>query len=105
MIRDGVRRLIALGPMPPVTATTPAQVDHYGALIDQIAKPVTDEEARALLSVFGGDDYFGAAWSLLYLIETAPQVPLDAPPPDDANEWVRRIWQRAENARVMERDV
>jgi len=105
MIRDDVRRLSALGPMPNSSATTPAQVDQYDDLINQIVQPLTDDEARALLGVFGDDDYFGVAWSLLHLIETAPHVPIDGPPADDANEWVRRIWRSKENARVMGRDV
>jgi len=105
MIRDEVRRLVALGPMPDSVATTPEQVDQYGNLINKIARPLTNDEAEALLSVFGDDDYFGVAWTLLHLIETAPHVPVDEPPADDANEWIHRIWRRKQNARAIGRDV
>ncbi|MEU0382903.1 hypothetical protein [Streptomyces chartreusis] len=41
-------------------------------LLERIPKPVTDDEAQALATLFGPDNCFGLAWTLLHLIETAP---------------------------------
>jgi hypothetical protein len=41
-------------------------------LLEKITKPVSDEEAQALLDPFGPDDCFGMAWTVLHMIETAP---------------------------------
>jgi hypothetical protein len=42
----------------------------------QIKSPITDDEARLLATLFGPDDCYGMAWSLLHLIETSPGWPL-----------------------------
>lgn len=43
---------------------------------------------------------FGLAWSLLQLIETSDVTLTAGRPPDDAGEWVMRLWQREENRRL-----
>lgn len=66
--------------------------------MDAISRPVTGEEARALVDCFGSDDCYGVAWTLLHLIETGPNPVLKAQPASDANEWHVRLWRRADNA-------
>src|SRR4051812_34941462 len=95
-IRPEVQRLVDLGPFPASSDLEPEEVDHRLSLINQIARPVTQEEATALLTCFGPDDLFGVAWELLHLIETVPgDAPPNTKPDDSANEWVRRIWDRS----------
>ncbi len=100
MIRDEVRQLVALGPLPSESddSTPEEQLQRQQDLLESISSPVTDEEAKLLLRVFGDDDCFGLAWTLLHLVETAPHTPVESLPPESANEWIRRIWARAERA-------
>lgn len=59
--------------------------------------PVTDEEARNLATGFGLDDCFGLAWTLLHVIETAPNpLPADYLA-DSGNWWVEQLHLRAAN--------
>lgn len=55
--------------------------------IDVVTRPLTEEEAVALLVCFGPDDAFGLAWTLLHLIEATPGgVPIAAMPQPSDNE-------------------
>lgn len=96
MIRDEVKRFVALGRLPSESdeSLSVDQVDRRQAMLGQITRPVSDDEAKLLVTVFGDDDAFGLAWALLHLIETAPHTPIDSPPEEAANEWIRRIWSR-----------
>jgi len=49
----------------------PKIVERWQNLLAAVKTPVSDDEARALVRVFGPDDCFGLAWTLLHLIETA----------------------------------
>ncbi|WP_405858249.1 hypothetical protein OG407_14540 [Streptomyces sp. NBC_01515] len=51
--------------------------------------------ARALVACFGPDDCYGVAWTLLHLIETGPNPALTVEPVPGANEWHRRLYDRA----------
>jgi hypothetical protein len=76
-MREQVLQLIQLGALP---ASSTAEVDHltnYDAALQRIPRPLSDEEACALVALFGPDDCFGMAWTLLHLIETAPSWPID----------------------------
>jgi hypothetical protein len=64
--------------------------------LSKVETPVTDEEARALVKLFGPDDCFGLAWTLLHLIETAPGWPIESAIDGLEGEWMDRIRERAE---------
>jgi len=100
VIRDAVRHLVILGPLPSESddATSEEHLQQLQDALERISRPVTDEEAELLLGVFGDDGCFGLAWALLHLIETAPHTPVHSAPPDSANEWIRDIWARAQRA-------
>lgn len=98
-MREQVRKLSELGPLPSSEVASPEQVPKYQLLIEQISRPLEDDEARALLDLFGPDDFFGLAWTVLHLIETAPKSPVTARPPASANEWIQRIWITEQRAR------
>jgi hypothetical protein len=71
-------------------------VDRRYAALTAIKPPVTEEEATLLLNSFGRDECFGLAWALLHLIESAPAAASSVAKPDaTANEWIRRLWDRA----------
>lgn len=94
MIRDEVRAFAALGPLPSATADE-AVIQRYEQGLAKISSPLSVDEARALLDCFGVDDCLGLAWTLLHLIESASELPLDAEPEPNANEWIRTLWHRA----------
>jgi len=92
-MRQEVRAFVALGPLPNEEADE-QEISQHEELLLQIAAPVTDEEAMALVGMFGPDDCYGLAWTLLHLIETAPNWPLPAALRDTGNEWVLRLHDR-----------
>jgi hypothetical protein len=75
MLRNQVVELINLGPLPNSDAD-PTLLKVYEDMLASIIPPVTDEEAKRLVKMFGEDDCYGLAWTLLHLIETAPSWPL-----------------------------
>jgi hypothetical protein len=101
-MRTAVAELSDLGQLPSSDAAISNPdggplLERLEHLITSIQRPVTDEEARALLKIFPSDDdeCFGLAWTVLHLIETAPGWPLVDCLRDTGNEWVRRLKERA----------
>jgi hypothetical protein len=101
VIRPEVRELVALGALPAEDVAEQQDLEHRERLVRAITRPVTDDEARALLAVFGPDGCYGVAWSLLHLVETAPGWPLEDALRDDrgGNEWILLLRQRVANSR------
>lgn len=110
-IRKEIQELLALGPLPALDSTDESlahRIDHYADLLLSIDRPVTAEEAKALCTLFGPDDCGGVAWTLLHLIETAPNWPLKdylltlTDPPNSEWKWIERLKQRAKNAGLLD---
>ena len=100
-VRDEVRRLADLGPLLAEDDDSEAGdrlIEAQEEALLAIERPLTDEEAVLLLTVFGSDDCYGMAWTLLHLVETSPTPYPRTEPPADANQWHRRLWRRARNA-------
>jgi hypothetical protein len=96
-VRPEVHALAALGVFPASTTGNPDDVARRQVLVDGIAAPITDEEARRLVLLFGPDDYFELAWTLVHRIESAPGWPLwDVLV--GAGEWREVLRQRALNS-------
>lgn len=94
--RAQVLAFVSMGPLPDSNVATAEDVDRRYAALTAIKPPVTEEEATLLLNSFGPDECFGLAWELLHLIETAPAAASAVAKPDaTANEWIRRLWDRA----------
>jgi hypothetical protein len=100
MIRIEVSKLVSLGRFPSSQSVSSAAITRQEQLLRAIVPPVTDEEARELVRLFGPDDYFGAAWTVVHLIETAPHWPLWDCLSDTSNEWIGRLKQRIANRSV-----
>lgn len=99
-MRQEVRALLELGPMPSEHGATIEQVNAYGELIERLTKPVSDDEARALIQILPqgqSSSYFGLAWAVLHLIESAPRWPLMDSMQGDT-EWILRLRERMANA-------
>ncbi len=97
-MRHEVRRLVEIGPFPPEEETTDDEVEQFERALLALPEPLTDPEAAALLSVFGGDDYYGLATTLVRVIETAPNLPPDITSRTHANRWIALLHERAERA-------
>jgi hypothetical protein len=88
-----VEAFVALGALPSEQSDQPLEL--YREHFDRVTRPVSNEEAELLVGVFGSDDCFGFAWSVLHLIETAPgRCPVKRHPASYDNEWLVRIWGR-----------
>ena len=92
-VRPPVKELAALGPLPNEASATEADLARRQELLHALTAPVSDEEALILVRLFGPDDCFGLAWTLVHLIETAPGW-LHLPLPELDNEWVTRLDHR-----------
>jgi hypothetical protein len=98
VIRPEVRELVAIGPLPDSAsaAADMQRLEDYQRRLENISEPVSDEEAEALAGLFGPDDCFGLAWTLVHLIETAPSWPFVEQLPASDNEWIQLLRARAQ---------
>ncbi|MFH8714115.1 hypothetical protein OHB11_18800 [Streptomyces zaomyceticus] len=99
-MRPEVQTFLAEGPLPDWDGSE-EEIDRRDQQLRAIARPVTGEEARALVSCFGPDDCYGMAWSLLHLIESGPNPVLAVDPGPDSNEWHQRLYLRAVNSGLI----
>ncbi|MFF5299499.1 hypothetical protein ACFY5F_09055 [Streptomyces sp. NPDC013161] len=93
-MRPEARAFVVDGPLPGWDASE-EEIGRRARRPGAIPKPVTGEEARALVPCFGPDDCHGVAWTHLHLIETGPNPVLTSQPALPADEWHRRLYDRA----------
>jgi hypothetical protein len=94
-MRPEIANLVQLGTLPSERGASPELIQQFEKCYRAINRPVSDEEARALVALFGNDGCFGLASSLVHLIETAPGWPLVDCLANTDNEWVAELRQRA----------
>ncbi|MBO8184785.1 hypothetical protein [Streptomyces spirodelae] len=94
-IRRAVQELLDAGPLPSEEASE-EEIASAQHLLEQIAKPVSGEEAQALTAAFGSDDCYGLSWTLLHLIETAPSAHNANYSQNTDNPWVELLNSRVE---------
>jgi hypothetical protein len=102
MIRTEILELEKLGPLPESQTAEDYNLQRQEQLLNQISKPVSDDEARILCRLFGPDDCYGIAWTLLHLIETAPGWPIRECLKSSENQWIVRLRESATRAGLME---
>lgn len=95
-MQQAISTLLGLGPLPSATAATISMMQAFEEQLSKVQTPVSDEEACALVKLFGPDDCFGLAWTLLHLIETAPGWPIPGALNGLEGEWSDRLRERAE---------
>lgn len=93
--RAEVIRLVEMGPFPAENGVDVDSVGKFEQALHAISRPVTDQEARLLVTVFGPDGFFGLASTLMHLIETAPNWPLTDCFSSSCNEWVVELRNRS----------
>ena len=94
-MQPAVERLAQIGPLPGSSTAAAPVLRELEALLGQVRTPVTDEEARVLVQLFGPDDCFGLAWSLLHLIETSPGWPIEGALHGLNGKWIERLKERS----------
>jgi hypothetical protein len=99
-MRQEVTELCRLGAFPPSHAVDLAVIKKQQYFLLSIERPVSNDEAQALMSLFGPDDYYGLAWTVLHLVESAPGWPLWDCLKDTSKEWIQTLRRRLENAGI-----
>jgi hypothetical protein len=95
-MQQAVSALLGLGPLSGSAAATVQTMQAFEEQLSKVRTPITDEEARALVRLFGPDDCLGLAWTLLHLIETAPGWPVESVLSGLEGEWGERLRERAQ---------
>ena len=90
-----IENLIRLGPLPSSAGAIAAVVQTFEEQLSKVQTPISDDEARALVRLFGPDDCFGLAWTLLRLIETSPNWLIEDALNGLEGVWVDRLRERA----------
>ncbi len=103
MIRPEIQQLVKLGTFPASHEVDQKVIGEQDKLMRAIQPPISDEEAKELVKLFGPDDYFGAAWTVLHLVESAPSWPIEECLLDTSNEWVVRLKERLQRKQERER--
>jgi hypothetical protein len=94
-MRQAVKDLLKLGKLP-TEADGGEYWDKYFAALLSIERPVSSDEADALLLCFNdseNEDANGGAERLITLIESCPDFVFKRPP-DFKNAWHKRMWDR-----------
>jgi hypothetical protein len=74
-IRKQVEELVFLAPLPESRGADIDLLQRWENALHAVVWPATDDEASVLVELFGPDECYGLAWTLLHLIETAPHLP------------------------------
>jgi hypothetical protein len=94
-MQQAISALLILGPLPSSAAAAVLTMQAFEEQLSKVQTPVTDEEACALMKLFGPDDCLGLAWTLLHLIETASGWPIESALVGLEGEWIDRLRERA----------
>lgn len=94
-VRAQIALMERLGRLPNESGADVNLVKKFEDLYRAIPRPVSDDEARVLVRIFGDDDCFGLASSLMHLIETAPGWPLKDCLIRCDNMWITELRRRA----------
>jgi len=100
-MRDQIKNLVSMGVLPSEGVASVEEVKSIELTVSSIVGPLTDDEATAIVAIFGVDDFFGIAWSILHLVETAPHWPIKECLSRTDNPWIRILTERAKNAGAL----
>jgi len=93
-MQSAIVELSKMGLLPSSTDPDTETIEKFQTLLEAVQQPVSDEEACILVKLFGPDECFGLAWSLIHLIETAPSWPKLACLSGLENEWINKLRER-----------
>lgn len=98
-MRDDVRRLVALGHVPR-EGDSEDYWEEFEARLHSVTRPITEDEAEALLTLFNveeEEDGRGLAWTLIHLIESSGMMMREPGPKDGA--WQNLLRERVERTK------
>lgn len=98
MIQESVRALELLGPLPSEDDATDEILRGWEALLKRVHVPISNDDALVLAGLFGPDLCYGLGWSLLHIVETAPNWPVEGATDRMPQEWSERVMTRFRNA-------
>jgi len=94
-MRSEIEQLSKIGTLPSEGSAPIALLEKIQTSIQAIKPPITNEEARILVSLFGREDScYGLAWSLVHLIESTPGWPIAECISNPQNEWTSLLRDR-----------
>lgn len=94
-MRKSVSDLISMGPLPSEDSSDINLIQKYQDILHSIHLPLSDEEALRLVSLFGSDESYGLAWTLLHLIETSGKIFTRNEMAGKVNPWIERLISRS----------
>ncbi|MFC3912237.1 hypothetical protein ACFOSS_02005 [Pseudaeromonas sharmana] len=100
-MREQIKNLVSIGVLPAEDVASVEEVKFIELIVSSIDGPITDDEAKAIVSIFGFDEFFGIAWSILHLVETAPHWPIKECLIRTDNPWITILIERAKNAGAL----
>ncbi len=100
-MREQIKNLVSIGVLPAEAVASVEEVKSIEQAVGSIIGPLTDDEAVAIVAIFGVDDFFGIAWSILHLVETAPHWPIKESLSRIDNPWITILIERAKNAGAL----
>lgn len=90
-----VEDLLKLGPLPSSANADVSKLELFQSILASVDQPISDDDARALISLFGSDDCYGLCWTLLHIVETAPGWPIHDLLVSAENKWIDRLRERS----------
>ncbi len=93
-MREAVRQLSTMGQFPAESNADQQQVERFETLLTSVAPPLTIEEAGVLAGLLGPDEFFGGGWTILHLLESMPEWPIDDVLRRIAQPWQDRMRNR-----------
>src|SRR5512145_3228703 len=94
-----ILELLKLGPLPSEEMADINFLKKYESQLLKVQPPITDDEARALVTLFGPDSCYGTAWTMVNLIETSPGWPLVDLLQNTEDDWIRILFSRSTKIR------
>jgi len=94
-MRKEIQNLVELGRLPSEEDASDDILRKLDEAFRAIERPIRDEEAEALLALFGDDNCYGLAFSIMHLIETAPGWPIRRCLENAHNPWILELKARA----------
>lgn len=77
-MQEAIKELLKLGQIPTYQNSTEEILNQYADLLAGVKRPVSEEEAKALITLFSPDDAGELNWVIIHLVETAPNWPPQA---------------------------
>ena len=94
-VQDAVAVLASLGPMPAAEQASDHIIGKWESALLSLKTPISSNDAKVLVGLFGTDDCFGLAWTMIHALETAPEWPIWDLLPASGGDWIQLLRHRA----------